>query len=137
MAEKNEIGIGLLGLGVVGSKIAEHLLQCLEALSLNLDGPLVLRRVLVRNMQLPRSISLPDGILTDDFSVVLNDPDIHIVVEVMGGEVPAADYLIQLLENGKSVVTANKEVMAKHGPLLMAAATNESWGAKSARPRWA
>lgn len=124
MAIKNEIGIGLLGLGVVGSKFAGHLLQYLEALSLNLDGPMVLRRVLVRNIQLPRAISLPSGILTDDFSVVLNDPDIHIVVEVMGGEIPAADYLIQLLKNGKSVVTANKEVMAKHGPSLMAAAAH-------------
>ena len=100
MAIKNEIGIGLLGLGVVGSKIAGHLLQNLEELSLNLNEPMVLRRVLVRNMQLPRSISLPKGILTDDFSVVLNDPNIHIVVEVMGGETPAADYLIQLLKNG-------------------------------------
>ena len=100
MAKKNEIGIGLLGLGVVGSKIAGNLLQCLETLSSNLDGPMVLRRVLVRNMQIPRSVSLPDGILTDDFSVVLNDPDIHIVVEVMGGEIPAADYLNQLLKNG-------------------------------------
>ena len=79
MVKQDEIGIGLLGLGVVGSKIAEHLLQSLETLSLNLDRPMVLRRVLVRNMQLQRSIPLPDGILTDDFSVVLNDPDIHIV----------------------------------------------------------
>ena len=124
MVKQDEIGIGLLGLGVVGSKIAEHLLQSLETLSLNLDRPMVLRRVLVRNMQLQRSIPLPDGILTDDFSVVLNDPDIHIVVEVMGGETPAADYLNQLLENGKSVVTANKEVIAKHGPLLMATAAH-------------
>jgi len=125
MAIKNEIGIGLLGLGVVGSKIAGHLLQNLEELSLNLNEPMVLRRVLVRNMQLPRSISLPKGILTDDFSVVLNDPNIHIVVEVMGGETPAADYLIQLLKNGKSVVTANKEVLSKRGgELLSIAAEN-------------
>ena len=112
MAIKNEIGIGLLGLGVGGSKFAGHLLQYLEALSLNLDRPMVLRRVLVRNIQLPRDISLPDGILTDDFSVVLNDPDIHIVVEVMGGEFPAADYLNQLLKHGKSVVTATCPVHA-------------------------
>ena len=122
MAAKNDIGVGLLGLGVIGSQVAAHLLQRSEALSSHLNRPLVLRRVLVREADLPRSASLPEGVLTDDFSAILNDPDIHCVVEVMGGEYPAADYLMQLLQKGKSVVTANKEVMAKHGPSLMEAA---------------
>lgn len=122
MAANNEIGVGLLGFGVIGSQVAVHLLQRSETLSSHLDRPLVLRRVLVRDVDAPRDTSLPDGILTSDFSDVLNDADIHIVVEVMGGEDPAADYLTQLLQKGKSVVTANKEVMAKHGPSLLEAA---------------
>jgi homoserine dehydrogenase len=122
MAAKNEIGVGLLGLGVIGGQVAAHFVQRSETLSSHLDRPLVLRRVLVRDADAPRSLSFPEGVLTNDFNAVLNDPDIHIVVEVMGGENPAADYLMQLLQKGKSVVTANKEVMAKHGPLLMEAA---------------
>jgi homoserine dehydrogenase len=122
MAENNEIGIGLLGLGGIGNQVAEHLLQHLDAVSSHLDKPLSLRRVLVRDTTLPRSVTLADGVLTDDFNDILNDPDIQFVVEVMGGEDPAADYLKRLLDKGKSVITANKEVMAKHGPALMEAA---------------
>ena len=122
MAANNEVGIGLLGLGGIGNQVAEIILQRLDSLSSHLDRPLSLRRVLVRDTHLPRAVSLPDGVLTDDFNDVLNDPDIHIVIEVMGGEDPAADYLKQLLGKGKSVITANKEVMAKHGPTLMEAA---------------
>ena len=119
MAAKDEIGVGLLGLGVIGSQVASYILDRGESLSSHVGRPVVLRRVLVRDDNRPRSISLPDGIITDDFNAVLNDPDIQLVVEVMGGENPAADYLTQLLQKGKSVVTANKEVMAKHGPSLM------------------
>ena len=122
MAANNEIGIGLLGLGGIGNQVAEHLLQHLDAVSSHLDRPLSLRRVLVRDTNLPREVTLADGVLTDNFNDILNDPDIQFVVEVMGGEDPAADYLMQLLGKGKSVITANKEVMAKHGPDLLEAA---------------
>ena len=119
MASENEIGVGLLGLGVIGTQVAAHLLQNSDSLSSHLGRSVVLRRVLVRDVGASRSISLPDGILTDDFDAVLDDPEIQIVVEVMGSEEPATSYLSQLLQKGKSVVTANKEVMAKHGPSLM------------------
>lgn len=122
MVLENDIGVGLLGLGVIGTQVAAHLLQNSDSLSSHLGRSIVLRRVLVRDVGASRSISLPDGILTDDFDAVLNDPDIQIVVEVMGSEEPAASYLTRLLQKGKSVVTANKEVMAKHGPSLMEAA---------------
>ncbi|MQG75919.1 MAG: homoserine dehydrogenase [SAR202 cluster bacterium] len=128
MASNNEIGVGLLGLGVIGSQVAAHLLSHSETLSSHLDRQLVLRRVLVRDVAASRSVTLPEGLLTDDFDAVLNDPDIQIVVEVMGSEDPAASYLTQLLQKGKSVVTANKEVMAKHGQSLMEAADHS--GAK-------
>ena len=119
MASENEIGVGLLGLGVIGTQVAAHLLQNSDSLSSHLGRSVVLRRVLVRDVGASRSIPLPDGILTDDFNAVLDDPEIQIVVEVMGSEEPATSYLSQLLQKGKSVVTANKEVMAKHGPSLM------------------
>ena len=120
MAEKSALGVGLLGLGVIGSHVAARLLDPSTA---NAFGrPVELHRALVRRLDAPRSVALPDGVLTDDFTDVLEDDGIDIVIEAMGGEHPALDHLTQLLSRGVSVVTANKEVVAKHGPALMAAA---------------
>ena len=65
---------------------------------------------------------MPEGTITTNAEEILADPDIHIVVEVMGGSEPAGDYLKRALSSGKHVVTANKEVMAKNGPELLALA---------------
>ncbi|MCY4625870.1 MAG: homoserine dehydrogenase [Chloroflexi bacterium] len=120
MAEKSALGVGLLGLGVIGSHVASRLLDPGTAAAFG--RPVELRRALVRRLDLPRSVALPDGVLTDDFADVLEDDGIDVVVEAMGGEHPALNHLTQLLSQGVSVVTANKEVVAKHGPALMAAA---------------
>jgi homoserine dehydrogenase len=114
-----EIGVGLLGLGVVGSQVAHVLLAKGEALAREAGVPLVLQRVLVRDPDKPRPISLPRALLTTSPDALLTDPRCHIIVEVMGGEEPAATYIRRALEGGKHVVTANKEVLAKHGPSLL------------------
>ncbi|GBD11474.1 Homoserine dehydrogenase [bacterium HR23] len=113
-----EIGIGLMGLGVVGSGVAQVLLQKGTALSQQAGITLALRRVLVRNPHKPRPLSLPEGLLTTNPDDLLNNPQCPIIVEVMGGEEPATTYIRRALEAGKHVVTANKEVIAKHGPHL-------------------
>ena len=79
-----------------------------------------LRRILVRDPSKPRDLA--PAPLTTDVREILDDPGIDIVVEVMGGEQPAHQYLLQALARGKHVVTANKEVMAKHGPEIVAQA---------------
>jgi homoserine dehydrogenase len=118
------INVGLMGLGVVGTGVAAKLLGNGSPLS-DVTGRLVkLKRVLVRDISRPRDIDLPDGLLTTNADDILGDPDIHIVVEVMGGVDPAEGYLRQALTAGKHVVTANKEVMAKSGPELLALARN-------------
>ncbi|MGE5620023.1 MAG: homoserine dehydrogenase [Sphingomonadaceae bacterium] len=117
---KQDVNVGLLGLGVVGSAVARALLDKSDMISTRVGCPVRLRRALVRQEGKERPI--PSELVTLDPSAVLDDPEIDIVVELMGGENPAHDYLLRALRQRKQVVTANKEVMAKHGPEIMSAA---------------
>lgn len=120
MTEKRPLGVGLLGVGLIGSRVASLLLD--PATAGAFGRPIELRRALVRRLDAPRDFALPAGVLTTDFTDVLEDDGIEVVVEVMGGEQPASDYMTRLLARGTSVVTANKEAVSKHGPALLAAA---------------
>ena len=114
--------MGLMGLGVVGGGVASALLQEPSAVSSRVGRPVNLRRVLVRDRSRPRDVDVPAGLLTTNAEDILDDPEIDILVEVMGGSDPASVYFRRALEAGKHVVTANKEVMAKDGAELMALA---------------
>ena len=122
MNSPQPIGVGLLGLGVVGSGVAQALECHRETLAFRVGASLKLCKVLVRDLEKPRSISIPQHLLTLDANEVLGDPAIQVVVELIGGERPAEEYIREALERGKHVVTANKEVMAKEGPDLIALA---------------
>jgi len=115
------LGIGLLGLGTVGSGVARVLLSKSAALERRIGRPVQIRKVLVRDPSRPRDLAL-EAPLVADAALVIDDPDVDIVVEVLGGEEPARTLILQAIERGKHVVTANKEVMAKHGPAILAAA---------------
>ena len=116
------INVGLMGLGVVGTGVAAKLLGSGSSLSEVTGRKVNLKKVLVRDFSRTRDINLPADVLTTNAKDILADPDIHILVEVMGGTDPAESYLRQGLSSGKHVVTANKEVMAKSGFELMALA---------------
>jgi homoserine dehydrogenase len=120
-AATGPLRIGLLGLGTVGTGVARALIEKHDALARRIGRPLEIRSVLVRDVDKPRGIEAPAP-FTTDASVVLEDPDVEIVVEVLGGEEPARSYILQAIERGKHVVTANKEVMAKHGHAILQAA---------------
>ena len=122
MKEPSEIGVGLLGLGVVGGSVAKALAQKKENIADQVGRPLALRNALVRDLQRPRSFEVPPHILTTNAHDVLGNPQVDIVVEVMGGEQPALDYIRKAIALGKHVVTANKEVMAKEGAAILAQA---------------
>ncbi len=115
----SRISIGIMGAGVVGGGTFELLCQKSDLFKRTLSCELSVRKVLVRSLGKARSATIPDHILTTDPADILDDPDIRIVVEVMGGEEPAHRYICQALQNGKHVVTANKEVVAKHGSELL------------------
>ncbi len=113
------IGIGLLGLGTVGSQVAEQLDRRAERIAERTGATVRLCRVLVRNLEKERAYRPAGAELTDDADMVLDDPQISVVVELMGGMEPARSYIERAIEAGKAVVTANKEVMAHHGPDLL------------------
>lgn len=116
----SRIGVGLLGLGTVGGGVASILLSPQERHPLVAD--LELRRIAVRDLSRPRPIELPAGLLTTDPQAVVLDPSVDVVVEVIGGIEPARSLIMQAIKTGKSVVTANKAVIARHGQEIAQAA---------------
>tara|TARA_B100000579_G_scaffold319402_1_gene268994 strand:+ start:156 stop:1472 length:1317 start_codon:yes stop_codon:yes gene_type:complete len=108
-----KIGIGLLGLGTVGQGVANIISNPNDRHPLVEELELV--SIAVRNLQKERNIYLPDSILTTNPIEIINNPNIQIVVEVMGGIEPAKSLIIQAIKAGKSIVTANKAVIARHG----------------------
>jgi homoserine dehydrogenase len=121
-SDRRPIGIGLLGLGVVGSGVAHILQQKTDVYERQIGRPLAIRRVLVRDLAKKRDAAIDPSLLTTNAADILGDPDVDLVIEMMGGEEPAFSYLRDALNAGKFVVTASKEVMAKHGAELLASA---------------
>jgi homoserine dehydrogenase len=113
----------MLGLGVVGSGVARALTERADTYTHRVGVPLELCKVLVRDVGKKRGLTLPAGILTADPEEALST-DCDIVIEIIGGEEPAYGFIKRALEAGRYVVTGNKEVMAKHGPQLLATATS-------------
>ncbi len=115
------LGVGLLGLGTVGSGVARVLTAKSAALQRRIGRPVEICKILVRDPSRPRDAAT--GIpLVSDAAEILDDPNVDVIIEVLGGEEPARTLILQAIERGKHVVTANKEVMAKHGPAILAAA---------------
>ena len=116
------IGIGLLGAGVVGGGVARTIFEKGKSLLYASGASIELRNVLVRDLHKSRGIDSLSDLLTTNPQDVLENPEVDVVVEVLGGQVPAKDYIFQAISNGKHVVTANKDVMAKYGPEILEAA---------------
>ncbi len=122
MSERESINIGLMGLGVIGSGVAHVLIHKADAIAQQVGCPLILKRALDCDVSKKRSSKIPAQIFTTDPNQLLTDPAIDIIIEVIGGETDAFEYIKEALSRGKHVVTANKEVIAKHGPELLALA---------------
>ncbi len=118
MSKYQNIHAALLGIGTVGMGVYKLLERRKKELPYKIGGELNIRRVLVKNLSKERE-GIPEDILTDDFQGILSDPKIQIVIELMGGIEPARTYILEALRAGKHVVTANKDLMAKHGRELM------------------
>ena len=122
--KKKGIGVGLMGLGVVGGGVARVLAQKAKVLAEQVGCPLVLRKVKVLESDLAKPLAKEIGfkLFTTDGDEFFDEPGVDIVVEAIGGEEPAVDYLKRAITGGKHVVTSNKEVIAKHGVELFALA---------------
>jgi len=123
--QKDVIRIGFLGLGTVGNGALKILEKNGAEISRKLGLRLEVRRVAVRDLGKLRDTNLAQEIFTDNTEHVVNDPEIDIVVEVMGGVEHARQAIARALENGKFVVTANKDLMAQFGVELLAIAKNQ------------
>ncbi|MDQ0428989.1 homoserine dehydrogenase [Planomicrobium stackebrandtii] len=122
---KNEISIGLLGLGTVGSGVAKIIQQHQQDLHHKLGAQVSIGKVLVRDAKKDRLSSLDPSVFTTDIEEILNDSSLDIIVEVMGGMDGAKSAIEKALKAGKQVVTANKDVMAEYGHELLKLADAE------------
>lgn len=113
------ISIGLLGLGTVGTGVVKIIENHQDKIMHQVGCPVKVKKVLVKNVNKERDISITKEMLTTNVEEILNDPDIDVVIEVMGGVEETKDYLIKALQNKKHVVTANKDLMALHGAKLL------------------
>src|SRR3954447_2158385 len=118
-----DVPVALLGYGTVGSAVTRLLAKNAEDIERATGHRLRVVHALVRDTVKERRFPAPDGILTTDFARIRDDPAVTVVAEVMGGLGPTGGYGLELLEAGKSVVTANKQLVARRGGDLFAAAS--------------
>ena len=116
------IKVGLLGLGTVGTGVVRIVEGHQEDLASQVGSPIQIGKVLVKDVSKSRSIHVPDHLLTENAWDIIDDPEIDVVVEVMGGIEPTKEYLMEALDRGKHVVTANKDLIALHGREIKAKA---------------
>ena len=116
------ISLGLIGFGTIGSGVVKLLQDSGLLIDKRLGARLVLKKVADLDITTPRAASVKKNLLTTDAQAILNDPDIQIVMELMGGYEPAKSFILQAIRNGKHVVTANKALLATYGDEIFRAA---------------
>ena len=117
-----QVNLGLIGGGTVGGGVYQALTTHGDLLAQRLGTQLKITRVAVRDLEKQRNVKFPSTLLTTDWASVVADPNIHVVVELIGGTTLARDVVRAALRAGKPVVTANKALLSAHGPELFALA---------------
>ncbi|MBI5043508.1 MAG: homoserine dehydrogenase, partial [Nitrospirae bacterium] len=113
------------GFGTIGPGTAKILINNAEIIRRRLGAPVVLKRIADLDIKKDRGVKLEKGVLTEKAEDILNDPDIDIVIELIGGYEPAKKFILKAIENGKNVVTANKALLAVHGEEIYKAAASK------------
>lgn len=121
--QSQTVNVGLLGFGVVGQGVWKNIEQNRSALEQRLGVSLSITRIIVRDIGRERSVAVPGTLLSEDPDVLLNDPDIDVVCELIGGTDKALSYTEAALKQGKIVVTANKALVCEHGEALFSLAS--------------
>ncbi|MGK2945443.1 MAG: homoserine dehydrogenase [Desulfuromonadales bacterium] len=116
------IKVGLLGFGTIGTGVVRVFQKNQGILASRLGARLELVRIADLDTTTDRGVKIAPGLLTDDAHALLNDPEIQIVIELIGGYEPARTFVLQAIRNGKHIVTANKALLAKHGEEIFRAA---------------
>ncbi len=120
---KDKIGVGIIGLGTVGSGVVDILCRNGDLIKRRLGVPLKIAKIVERDLNRPLPPEISREIMTRDIKEITENPDVDIVVEVIGGFEPAESYILNAIENGKHVVTANKALLAVSGEELYRAAS--------------
>ncbi len=116
------INVGIIGFGTVGTGTAKILIENRKLLRDRTGVDINLKKIADLDIKRDRGIKLPKGVLTTDADSVITDPDIHIIVELIGGTTVAKEIMLKAIKNGKHVVTANKALLATHGKEIFKAA---------------
>ncbi len=120
---KKKINVGLIGLGTVGGGVVKLLRDNADVITRRLGIPVELKAAADLDESRAKALKLGKGIYTKDAYKIINDPDIDVVVELIGGYNPAKAFILEALKNKKPVVTANKALLAMHGEELYRAAS--------------
>ncbi|MFH1113213.1 MAG: homoserine dehydrogenase [Pseudomonadota bacterium] len=118
----NEIAVGLIGFGTIGSGVVKILQENRDILEARVGIPIRLARIADMDIESDRGVRVDPSLLTTDVNRVLKDPEISLVIELIGGYEPARTFVLEAFRNGKPVVTANKALLAEHGPEIFRAA---------------
>ncbi len=117
-----QINVGIIGFGTVGAGTVEVLLKNRDVISSRVGSDIIVKKIADLDLDSDRGIPIESGLLTREAMEVIEDPDIHVVVELMGGIDQAKEYILKAMENGKHVVTANKALLAEFGEEIYQAA---------------
>ncbi|MDY0262522.1 homoserine dehydrogenase [Syntrophotalea acetylenica] len=117
-----EFNVGLLGFGTIGAGVIRVFQNNAEVMEQRLGARLTLKRIADLDITTDRGVKVDAGVLTTDAMQVLTDPEIDVVIELIGGYEPARSFVLKAIEQGKHVVTANKALLAKHGEEILSAA---------------
>ena len=120
--DKKIIRAALLGFGTVGTGVYKVLQKQKEDMIPKLGSQIEIKKILVRNLEKAAAKVEDPAVLTNNWDEIVNDPEIDIVIELIGGIEPARSYILAAINAGKHVVTANKDLLAEHGQEVMAAA---------------
>ncbi len=110
--------VAIVGFGTIGTGVARLLLENGDRIARHSGRPIELVAIVDKDTTRARDLTLPDGLLSDDLSRVIDDPEITTVVQLIGGIDAARSIMLEVLQSGKDVVTANKALLAEHGPEL-------------------
>ncbi len=118
----DKINIGLIGLGNIGTGVVKLLEQNKTLIEQKVGAKIILKKIADIDINTPRAIKIDKNQITTDAREIINDKDISIVIELIGGYEPARGFLMEAIAQGKHVVTANKALLAKHGNEIFQAA---------------
>ena len=121
----NEISLGLIGFGTIGTGVVKLLQDNRELIEKRLGARLNLKKIADVNITTPRPVIVSTDLLTTDAREIINDPDISIVIELMGGYEPARSFILEAMHKKKHVITANKAMLATHGNEMYKVAEEE------------